>query len=218
MLVTFIALPYYWIRSQWLRRYGSDDQIDRELKMYSRHYFGIRGKTITPVNRPVDPGTCIYLSNHQSHNDIFVTLGIVETPFRFVAKKELFTSFITGSFMKMSRSYPLDREDPRQSLTLLKQALEDTTEGHSLLAFPEGTRSHQKEMVEFKAGMFSVLRKSTVPIVPMYIKNSYKKNTRNYEVFFGEPMLPETFNKLKGTELSLEVKRRMEMLMHQAYQ
>ncbi|WZU02461.1 hypothetical protein MGH68_05695 [Erysipelothrix sp. D19-032] len=71
MLVTFIALPYYWIRSQWLRRYGSDDQIDRELKMYSRHYFGIGGKTITPVNRPVDP---VPVSTYRTINPIMIFL------------------------------------------------------------------------------------------------------------------------------------------------
>ncbi|QIK69719.1 1-acyl-sn-glycerol-3-phosphate acyltransferase [Erysipelothrix sp. HDW6C] len=218
MLITFLALPYYWVRSFFIRKSGDPEKIARELKTYPRDYFGIRGKKVTPIGDTthIYPN-CVYLSNHQSHNDIFIVLDAIQKPFRFIAKKELFSNPATGPFMRMSQSYPLDRDDPRQSLTQLKQAVNDINAGCSVLAFPEGTRSHQAEMLEFKAGMFSMLRKSTVPLVPLYIKDSFNEQTKNYEIYFGDPILPEVFQSMKGTELCDYVRARMEELKEHAY-
>lgn len=219
MFITFVALPYYWIRSLFVRKYGDTQRIYKEMKMYPRHFFGIRGKSVRSIGDTTDKyDTCVYISNHQSHNDIFITLAAINKPIRFIAKKELFTSFVTGTFMKMSRSYPLDRENPRQSLTILKNAVDDVAKGYSVLAFPEGTRSHQKEMLPFKDGIFAMLRKVKVPIVPMYIKESYNEKQKEFSVYFGEPILPEQFSEMRGADLSDFVRSAMEDLKAKAYE
>ena len=218
MAITYMVLPYYWIRAQLIRIFHHDSRIYNELKMYPRHFFGIRGKKVKGIgdtSQTID--ACIYLSNHQSMNDIFIVIDAISKPFRFIAKKELFANPITGAFMKMSKSYPLDRDDPRQSLLLFKEAIKDTENGHSLLAFPEGTRSHQKDMLDFKDGMFSILRKANVPLVPMYIKDSYDSKQMCYEVYFGEPIPQSIYKSMKGTELSAFVRDKMEALKLQAY-
>lgn len=218
MLVTFIALPYYWIRSFFIKKTGDELKIHKEMKTYPRDFFGIRGKKVKriQVGQKMDE-TCIYVSNHQSMNDIFIAIDSVEEPFRFVAKKELFTNFVTGPFMKMTYSYPLDRDDPRQSLMMLKQVLVDIEAGHSVFAFPEGTRSRQAEMIEFKDGIFAMLRKAKVPMIPLYIKDSFDKKQKIYEVYYGEPVMPDTYNKMKGAELSAYMKARMNELKDIAY-
>lgn len=218
MFITFLVLPFYWIRSQFLRRFGNPDKIHKEMKMYPKHYFGFRRIKVIPHGfKPDQDGTYIFVCNHQSHNDIFVTLSAIDLPFRFVAKKELFENIVTGTFMKMSNSYPLDREDPRKSLTILKEAVEDTNQGHSILAFPEGTRSYQKDMLEFKDGIFSMLRRAKVPVVVMYIKESFDEKQKNMNVFFADPILPETYNKLKGTAFSQLTYDTMNTLKNKVY-
>ena len=41
------------------------------------------------------------------------------------------------------------------------------------MAFPEGTRSKTGRLLKFKGGMFSMARKTGVPIVPLTISHSY---------------------------------------------
>lgn len=218
MLVTYCLLPFYWLRSQFLRRFGSQSKINKELKMYPRHYLGFRGIKIVQHGQQPDPKvTCIYVSNHQSMNDIFIALGSVNRPFRFIAKKELFENFITGTFMKLSQSYPLDRDDARKSLLILKQVVADLKEGHSAFAFPEGTRSHQKDMLPFKDGMFSMLKKAEVPIVPLYIKESFNEKQKDFHVYYGEPVMPSTYNAMKGPALSEYMFETMNALKQSAY-
>ena len=46
--------------------------------------------------------------------------------------------------------------------------------GHSLVVFPEGTRSRGDKMGEFKSGSFKLATKSKVPIVPLTIDGTYR--------------------------------------------
>lgn len=218
LFVTYLVLPVYWIRSFFFRKWGSEASIYKELKRYPKHYFGFRRiKIKIHGDQPAADVPVVYVSNHQSMNDIFVTLGSVNRQFRFIAKKELFDNPITGTFMRLTKSYPLNREDARESLMILKEAVNDVNNGASVLAFPEGTRSGKKELLEFKDGIFSMLRKAKAPIVPMYIKESFNEQQKEINVYFGEALQPEYFNKLKGVELSEAVFDIMQELMVEAY-
>lgn len=218
MFITFLVLPIYWIRSIILRKYGSNDKKYRELKIYAKHYLGFRSIKLKIHGEQPDPSVAaVYFSNHQSMNDIFITLGSINRQFRFVAKKELFTSVISGPFMRMSESYALDRDDARASLLMLKDVVSDVKSGSSVLAFPEGTRSHQKELLPFKDGLFSMLRKANAPIVPMYIKESFNEKQKVFNVYFAPALLVSDYENLKGKDLSDLVFSIMESLMRKAY-
>ena len=200
LFLTICLVPIYWVKAQFLHRTDRQEAKNKEFLRYGSHYLGFRRNKVnisgTPLNEPA-----IYICNHQSMNDIFILIKALNQPFRFVAKRELFDSKLTGIFMRMTQSYALDRSDPRQSLSLLKTAVADANE-HTILVFPEGTRSRTSEMLPFKDGLFSVIRRAQVPIVPIFIHNSYKKDQRVYDVSFGQPILPETYQGLKGQELS----------------
>ena len=51
--------------------------------------------------------------------------------------------------------------------------------GHSLVIFPEGTRSRGDAMQEFKGGAFRIASKSKVPVVPVTIDGSYRAMEAN---------------------------------------
>lgn len=217
MLITFIVLPFYWIRAQFLRRFGSKSKKARELKMYPRHYLGFRRMKVIVHGSINEAETAMFVCNHQSHNDIFITLAAIKSNFRFIAKKELFESFVTGPFMKLSESYPLDRDDARKSLTILREAVEDVKAGHNVLAFPEGTRSYQADLLEFKDGIFSMLRRSKAPFVPMYIKESFNEKQKDFHVYVGEPIYHDEYKDYKGSALSDYIKAKMNALKVLAY-
>lgn len=218
MFITFLVLPVYWIRSIIIKKFKLKNRVHRELKLYPKHYLGFRGiKVKVCGEQPASDVATIYLSNHQSMNDIFVTIAAVNKQFRFIAKKELFTNIVSGPFMSMSESYALDRDDARASLSLLKKAVADVDNGHSILAFPEGTRSHSKDLLEFKDGIFAILRRASAPIVVMYIKESFNEKQKEIEVYFGKTIEPSEYNKLKTKELSDLVFNNMQDLKSEAY-
>lgn len=191
MLITFIALPYYMIRCYILQKSGNQEKIAKELRKYGDDFLGIRGVKVTVFNeeRYINEENCIFVSNHQAHNDIFILLSVLKKQFRFIAKKELFDNVILKGFMALSQSYPLDRKDDKASLLVLKQAVADINNDKvSVVVFPEGTRSHSETLGEFKVGLFSMLRRAKAPVIPIYIENSYEVGSKEFRVHIGYPI------------------------------
>lgn len=214
MVITFCALPYYMSRTKKLLKNPDDEKIFIESKRWGNDFLGIRGKRVENIGQEnyENLGNCIFVSNHQSHNDIFILLSAINRPVRFIAKKELFTSKIFRHFMKLSKSYPLDREDPRESMKVLKQVIQDLdSEKCNVVVFPEGTRSGSSEMLEFKVGLFSMLSRSETPIIPTYIHESFDSKRKVYKVSYGEAVYPKG---IKGQELSDLVKDRIKGLQN----
>ena len=202
MAVTFLALPYYMLRANLLLKQGNQEKIQKELKKYGNDFFGIRKQKIQTHGEEnyLKFENCIFVSNHQSHNDIFIMLSCLKKPFRFIAKKELFDSFIFKNFMKLSQSYPLDRDDDRASLLVLKNAVQDIkNDKASVVVFPEGTRSRGEKMNPFKTGLFSMLKRANAPIIPVYIHESYLSDHKIFHVYFGKAI--EDLS-LKGPEIA----------------
>lgn len=141
---------------------------------------GIRFKFINeqklPENKPL-----IFVSNHQSMYDIS-PLYVFLKPYhiKFVAKKEL-GKWIPGvSFnLKHGGSVIIDRKNPRQALTALKNFAEYIEKNrYSAVMFPEGTRSRDGVPKKFHADGMKVIMKfaPTAIIVPITINNSWKIN------------------------------------------
>lgn len=113
----------------------------------------------------------IYISNHQSYPDpiaIFYALGFV-CP--VLAKKEVMKIPIISSWMELFDCVYIDREDARKSVESLNQAAVQINDGRSFIIFPEGTRTHDGSLGEFKAGAFKVAEKTKAPLVPICIHN-----------------------------------------------
>ena len=76
MIITFIALPYYILRTKKLLKLNDDEKSYLESKKWGNDFLGIRGKRIETigVENYNEFKNCIFVSNHQSHNDIFILL------------------------------------------------------------------------------------------------------------------------------------------------
>ncbi|NLL74276.1 MAG: 1-acyl-sn-glycerol-3-phosphate acyltransferase [Erysipelothrix sp.] len=215
MAITFLALPYYIWRTKRILKKQDDELAYKESKKWGDDFLGVRGKKIINRNEEnyINLDQCVFVSNHQSHNDIFILLKAIDRPIRFIAKKELFTSNIFRHFMKLSKSYPLDREDPRESMKVLKEVVNDlNTSNANVAVFPEGTRSRGRDILEFKAGLFSMLSRTEVPIIPTYIHNSYNSNLKTYIVSYGEPIYPKG---MKGQALCDLAKDRIQTMQNE---
>ena len=116
----------------------------------------------------------IFAANHQSQYDILALQGYLGVDFRWLAKKELFQVPIWGPAMRKAGYIPVDRSRGRQALKSLNEAAQKIAAGTSVIIFPEGTRTQDGIMKEFKAGAMVLAIKSGVDIVPVAIKGTYE--------------------------------------------
>lgn len=124
-------------------------------------------------------GTYILTSNHQGWFDIFAALGYFPIPFSWLAKEELFKIPVLGRAMLNTGYIPIDRTDHKKALISMNQAAEKIRQGTSVFIFPEGTRSPDGVIKEFKKGGFVLAAKSQQPIVPISISGSHRILPKN---------------------------------------
>ena len=67
----------------------------------------------------------------------------------------------------------IDRTNKRSQIKTFKQAINYLKVGVPIMAFPEGARSPDGRLMEFKGGIFSMAVKAKVPIVPLSIANTH---------------------------------------------
>jgi 1-acyl-sn-glycerol-3-phosphate acyltransferase len=115
----------------------------------------------------------IFAANHLSQFDIFALQGFLGIDFRWLAKKELFQVPIWGPAMRRAGYIPIDRSHGRQALKSLDEAARKIAAGTSVIIFPEGTRSKDGKLHDFKAGAMVLAIKSGVAVVPVAIKGTY---------------------------------------------
>jgi len=116
----------------------------------------------------------IFAANHQSWFDIFAVLAKLPTQFRWLAKHELFRIPILGQAMTATGYIPIDRSDRRKAFESLRQAAMQAKRGTSIVIFPEGTRSPDGVLQEFKKGGFILALESQQPMVPISISGSHR--------------------------------------------
>ena len=114
----------------------------------------------------------IFMANHQSDFDILIALAHIPGQFRWLAKKELFHIPIFGAAMKTAGYIEIDRQNHEKAMQSLDEAALRIREGKSVMSFPEGTRSPNGEIKDFKQGIFHLAIRSGVPIVPISIVGS----------------------------------------------
>jgi len=134
---------------------------------------GVRVDVDGIENVPRDRG-CVYMSNHQS---VFDTVAIVSTlpvPWRFVAKRELTWIPFFGWALALGDQIIVDRKDRESSVRSLARAADRVRAGANVIIFPEGTRSPDASLREFKSGGFYLAIQAGAPIVPVSVSGSWR--------------------------------------------
>jgi 1-acyl-sn-glycerol-3-phosphate acyltransferase len=115
----------------------------------------------------VPPGTCIFASNHTSNADGPVIVGALPRRIAILAKKSLFTAPLIGTAFKQAHFVPLDRSKPERAKASVDLAAKYVREGTSFLIFPEGTRSKDGRLGQFKGGSFLLAIEGGAMVVPV---------------------------------------------------
>lgn len=165
------------------------------------------GEENVPKDSPV-----LYVGNHRSFFDIVLTYPRVPRPTGYVAKKEMEKVPLLSVWMKNLHCLFLDRENIKEGMKTILDAIDKAKSGISICIFPEGTRNKTPDtFLPFHEGSFKIAEKAGVPIIPMTIVNSagvfedhFPKIKRNTVVIeYGKPIdikeLPKEEKKALGS-------------------
>lgn len=176
---------------------------------YIINFIGINVKVKGSENIPHE--SCLFVANHQGAIDIPLLIAYAGKPVGFIAKKEILKLRFISSWMKEINCIFMDRSNVRESVKSINDGVETLKNGHSLIIFPEGTRSKGPQLGEFKKGSMKLATKSGVPIVPVTIDGSYKVREANkhnelksadINLTFSKPIYVDKLTREEQSELS----------------
>jgi 1-acyl-sn-glycerol-3-phosphate acyltransferase len=108
--------------------------------------------------------------NHQSIYDIPILFASIPLQLRIVAKASLGSIPFLGWHLQRTGHLLVDRKKPGADIVQKMRRL--VSESHSLIVFPEGTRSADGRVGRFKKGSFLVAVDARLPVVPVSISGS----------------------------------------------
>jgi 1-acyl-sn-glycerol-3-phosphate acyltransferase len=181
--------------------------------------------TITGVEHLPVTGGAVIAINHTSYFDFtFAGLPAYQQhrgrKVRFMAKKEVFDSKVSGPIMRSLRHIQVDRDSGASSFS---EACQKLKEGELVGVYPEATISRSFEIKEFKSGAARMAIAADVPIIPHVIWGAQRIWTKGHprkmwrpkvpiSITVGEPIYPT----LPAAELTALLHSRMQHLLERA--
>lgn len=179
----------------------------RATPFLARHWaLGLLGASGVRVELEIDPAVdprqgYVVMANHQSNFDVVAMLATLPGTFRFVAKRSLFLIPIFGWALWAGGFIPVHRGDRSKAREVWKAAGKVIAGGHSVLFYPEGTRSRDGRVHAFERGAFLVALKTGAPILPVGIAGALEVMPRGHlsiapgtiRLRFGAPIDPKAY-------------------------
>ena len=166
-------------------------------------------------NIPEKNGFLMY-GNHQGMFDILAIAATCDNPLAAVLKKELKDIPFLKQVIACTKSFPMDREDIKQSMEVIVNVIKEVKKGRNYLIFPEGTRSKMgNQMLEFHGGSFRCATKAKCPIVPVAFVDSFKVLDQKgikpvtVQIHYLEPIEYEEYKNMNTAELAELVRGRI---------
>ena len=167
-------------------------------------------------NIPQEEAFMMY-ANHQGMFDVLAIASTCDVPLGAVLKKELYDVPFLHQIALCTKSYAMDREDVRQSLTVIQNVTEEVKNGRNYLIFPEGTRSKLgNQMLDFHGGSFRCATKSKCTILPVALIDCFKVLDQKgsapvtVQIHYLKPIAYEEYAGLKPAEVAALVKQRIQ--------
>lgn len=172
--------------------------------VFARIYLRLR---VRDYDRLPATGGVIVIANHASHLDPPLLGAIIKRDKWFLARKSL-GKFRLGQFLleKLGVIF-VDRDAPSRSS--MQAAIDRVASGGLLIMFPEGTRSEDGTVGEFRRGVELIVRRSKqAAILPVgligtaaaFPRGAILPRPRRCEVRFGEPISVSDLKAIGGIE------------------
>lgn len=172
------------------------------------------------------PDGALVLANHQSFLDpLLIGVGL-HRPVSFLARNSLFRVPVIGWILRNTYVMPINRETA--GTESIREGVRRMQHGFLVGIFPEGTRTRDGSIGAMKPGFISLVRRSSVPVVPVGIagaQNVMPRSTvipraHSIRVVFGAPLAGDELRRLceRGNEAEFvaEVRARIESCVDRA--
>jgi 1-acyl-sn-glycerol-3-phosphate acyltransferase len=159
-----------------LHRTLGPDRMQWVERLYTRGQIALTGSRWRAVVDPaIDPSTpYMFFQNHTNHLDHCAMYAATPHFKQGVELEEHFRYPIYGAFMRSRGTLPVHRNSPRDFMQLREQMRAELLSGHSLLVFPEGTRTLTGLLGPLQQGVFRIALEISAPIVPVTVTGMYR--------------------------------------------
>ncbi|MCR5436313.1 MAG: 1-acyl-sn-glycerol-3-phosphate acyltransferase [Treponema sp.] len=193
---------YHWVFVSWYEYINCISRVKIKTSGMDKIPFGTR---------------FLIVSNHRSAFDVFVQAVVLKKePVGVISKPENFNLPLAKGFMTRNLYLSLDRDDVKKALgTILKAISLLKNNVTSISVFPEGTRSKNGILGEFKPGCLKVAESSLCPVVVAVMDGTqnvsknfpFRKTIVNFDVI--KVYSSEDIKKTNTIDLSAEIRQLM---------
>jgi 1-acyl-sn-glycerol-3-phosphate acyltransferase len=220
LIVIILGIPV--ISYSWLlfKLFGKEDVVFPYAKFGAALWARVAGARITVRGRELldSQQTYLFMSNHQSNVDPPLHFAYLGHNVGVLAKKEVFKLPILKQGFPLAHILPVDRSNREAAHQSTQLGVNKLRSGHSLLVYPEGTRSADGRLKDFKKGVFLMGIRAGVPIVPVVINDTRlvmrrgetKSRTHAVEMIILPPISTTDYTEEKIHELIAKVRAAIE--------
>ena len=166
--------------------------------------------------------TYLFMSNHTSLFDIPLLEAYIPTFVRGVEALRQFKWPVYGWVIKRLGNIPIDRKNIHASIRSIKTTEQSLKGGLSIVILPEGHRTLDGNLGDFKRLPFHLAKQAGVPIIPIGIsglfqlkqKGSWLIQPRPVWIKFGQPVDSESIQTLSTEELRDHIRTKIQNLIN----
>lgn len=161
-------------------------------------------------------GVCLFAANHTSAADPPAIVGAIPRRVAVLLKESLFKWPIVGAAFRSAHFIPVNRAARDSAIASVEKATEAMKAGQSFLIYPEGTRSPDGRLQEFKKGAVVMAIKAGVPIVPMACSGAHRIMEKRSLVIHPGEIVVEFLEPIDASKYSFEERDALNKVVHDA--
>jgi 1-acyl-sn-glycerol-3-phosphate acyltransferase len=175
---------------------------------------GARVRVVGLEKIPARP--CLFVGNHTSSADAPAIVGAIPRRIAVLLKEALFKWPIVGQAFTLAHFIPVKREVREAAIASVEKAAEAMRAGQSFLIYPEGTRSADGRLQQFKKGAVVLAMKAGAPIVPVLCSGAHRvMPKRSLRITPGE-ILVEFLEPIDPSQYTWEQRDELNQRVHDA--
>jgi 1-acyl-sn-glycerol-3-phosphate acyltransferase len=164
----------------------------------------------------IPAGVCLFVANHTSSADAPAVVGAIPRRIAVLLKESLFKWPIVGQAFTLAHFIPVNRKDRESAIASVEKAAVAMRAGQSFLIYPEGTRSPDGRLQEFKKGAVVLGIRASVPIVPVLCSGAQRIMAKRSLVIHSGEILVEFLDPIDTSKYTWEERDILNQRVHDA--
>lgn len=164
----------------------------------------------------IPSGVCLFAANHTSSADPPAIVGAIPRRVAILLKESLMKWPIVGAAFRSAHFIPVNRVARDSAIASVEKATQAMKAGQSFLIYPEGTRSPDGRLQEFKKGAVVMAIKAGVPIVPMVCSGAHRIMEKRSVVIRPGEIVVEFLEPIDTSKYTFEERDELNKVVHDA--